>query len=858
MANQTITTAVNYDDASISGLTNGETITNNGGSLTINSDVRWNQQAAVMGSVTCSAVLGGSIYIDGKNVWELYFSASTGNVPSQAAIGSNGVTGGTSGATGELLRVWATGSLDPSAAGGAMPATGWIKLRSKVGTFLNGEVVTLPGGATITLNGVGQRSWINVAQAEATTITCSGSGVYNITGDWYSLGVTSGATGQTLQYPILDYCPALQIETSAGSGVYEWWVNGGDKWNAATQVIGTDERARFFGQNLTTGVITIAQRTGGAGNCGYLPPTGCAIRMPNVLLSNANSTNWNLNTQKTGTNNRGLISTIVSATINFDKAAYSWNLASDRVKSVTLTNVAFVGGFAISNCSSSTTITGVASTYYANLGGAASISAANNLSMTGGTRIVNTVQGAAINITGCSGVTITDTAFETFPFGTSQTRSTGATTAVNMTACSNITITNVELITGYLQLQSCSNVVVTDVSYADSHFLTTQITGGIATAIYILNKSTNIEVVNFKNWRSIANVHPYNRGVWSQFGCENITARNFGTSSAPYNCGTSNSLQWIVWFEQVTNGNIRRIYTTGTTSQVVLGTNNYNVRAENVYLNTATSVSTSFANCWLRGWKATYLISQQPACVGWHWYDCFDSATTGKIIAIPNPTSAYSTGVVTTSFTGNSNFTQNGSVTLKNVNDWIEWEHPYFVLGHNGFQNTAAVITGDNTANHAYTFQYNTGSGWNGTYLTLNGANLSGIGAISPTTGIKLKIRATCTVAAAGNQISYIEVRTTTSATDQLTLYSLPGSLVTVTNLVANSRVKISRVDTGEVLGQGTNGAASSVTLEVPYSGSVLIEARQGTNSPFYKPWVTQTTITSAGVTSVVALQETD
>ena len=51
MANQTITTAVNYDSASIGALLDGETITINGGGLTINADTRLNQQAAVFGTV---------------------------------------------------------------------------------------------------------------------------------------------------------------------------------------------------------------------------------------------------------------------------------------------------------------------------------------------------------------------------------------------------------------------------------------------------------------------------------------------------------------------------------------------------------------------------------------------------------------------------------------------------------------------------------------------------------------------------------------------------------------------------------------------------------------------------------------
>ena len=231
MANQTVTTVVNYDDTSISGLLNGETITINGGSVTVDSDVRWNHQEAVFGSVTLSATLGGSFLIDGTQIWEVPFSASTGNVPTQNALGSNGVTGGTSGATGELTRVWATGSLVPEAAGGAMPATGYIKLRSKTGTFQSGETITLPGGATVTASGAGKRSWINVAAREATTLTIPRLGNFQVTGDWYEIGTTDGTDDQVLQFPVADECPAVQVETAPGSGTYEWWLNGGSKWH---------------------------------------------------------------------------------------------------------------------------------------------------------------------------------------------------------------------------------------------------------------------------------------------------------------------------------------------------------------------------------------------------------------------------------------------------------------------------------------------------------------------------------------------------------------------------------------------------------------------------------------------------
>jgi hypothetical protein len=231
MAAQTVTTTVNYDSAAIAPLLDGETITINGGSLTIDADTRHNQQAAVFANITVSSTLGGVVAIDGTQIWEVPFSASTGNVPTQAALGSNGVTGGTSGATGELTRVWATGSFNPSAAGGAMPATGFIKLRTKTGNFTSGETITLANGATVTASSAGKRSWIHVVGQSGSTLLTPRMANVTTRGDWHELGTTDGTDNQTIQMPVRDEFPAVQIETAVGSGVYEWWANAADAWN---------------------------------------------------------------------------------------------------------------------------------------------------------------------------------------------------------------------------------------------------------------------------------------------------------------------------------------------------------------------------------------------------------------------------------------------------------------------------------------------------------------------------------------------------------------------------------------------------------------------------------------------------
>jgi len=235
MADQTLTTITNYDSGTLSGLLNGENITINGGSLTIDADVRYNQQGTVFNNITLSATLGGEVIIDGTKIWEIPFSSSSGNVPALTTLGNNGVTGGTSGATGELTRVWATASVDPATAGGAMPATGFIKLRSKTGNFQNGETITLPGGATVIASGSGKRSWINVVGREAGALTTRRLANFSVVGDWYEIGQTDGTDNQQLFLPVQEELTAIQIETASGSNTYEWWINAGHRWinNAA-------------------------------------------------------------------------------------------------------------------------------------------------------------------------------------------------------------------------------------------------------------------------------------------------------------------------------------------------------------------------------------------------------------------------------------------------------------------------------------------------------------------------------------------------------------------------------------------------------------------------------------------------
>ena len=272
MANQTLVANQNYDDAAIAGLANGEGITLAGFNLLCDSDSRWGQQAAVHGNIAPSATLGGDILWDSTRVWWMAYDAPSGNVPALGTCGVQNCTGGTSGATGEFLGIWSSIPGAPVAAAAAIPATGWVKFRSKVGTFVDNETVTLSNGATLTVNSAtgGQRGWLHwVGQAGGICNTVR-LGTATATGDWFELGVTNGSDDQTFAIPVLDHVPFVEIQTGVGSSTWEKWVNPGFRWGQSVQMVATDIRGKMFGQwkevtatsVVSSAVVTMTDTTG--------------------------------------------------------------------------------------------------------------------------------------------------------------------------------------------------------------------------------------------------------------------------------------------------------------------------------------------------------------------------------------------------------------------------------------------------------------------------------------------------------------------------------------------------------------------------------------------------------------------
>lgn len=814
MAAQTITTTVNFDSPSVLGLLNGEAITVNGGALTIDSDVRWNQNAAVLGSITVSSTLGGSVLFDGSKVWELRYTAATGNVPAQAALGSNGVTGGTSGATGELLRVWGSG-LEPLAAGGAMPATGWVKLRSKTGNFQAGEVVTLPGGATITISSPGKRSWLHIVGAENGTLTIPRLGDVKFRGEWYELGTTNGSDDQTFQFPVADACPAIWIEKYAGAynllGEFglEPWLAAGDRWGTATPFVAQDVRGKYFGQDLATGVITIARRASNA--CGFKPAAGLKVFVPNLILSSSTSANWAANTINATITTRYEIATTAAGTVDVVGVSSSWYFNCASPVSASVKRSGFLEAVRVVNCAKTWVLEDVgvglrsATAAQTALTTAQCLSGGNMLRV----RLSRSVQGVVWSALDMADVQGTDVQIETFGASGSTLRS-AAVTALQLLRSVRITLNGLSLLGARANPASVSGLTINGLAYADNLIGETQVANALSPVTLDAN-CTGVDVSGCAPFGGLAGVLPYSTWIAGASGNTDVTLRDIGTPASPLDADQTNRMQGAISGVTFNGLTVRRVYMRNLRSKMLtVGNDSQNMTLVNVWGDGGTQQDINATNSTVRGCRFGQWTGAYSAVYGCHWQDFFVDDTSGRfVITCQEPTDA-TAGQCVTSFAPGSGFTGAGSVSMANAGDYVEWVMPYFALGHTALANVAPTVSGTNVANHALQFQADTGSGWSA-WADLTGPNLAAVGAINPATGIKLKVRATVTVASTSNLLTFIRIDTVTDATSQQVQYPLPGVLTTLAAQVplTGAEVRVYDLDNSPAGSLGTELAGT-------------------------------------------------
>ena len=164
MATFTITTPVNID--TLASKAGSDTYNINGGYLTVDQDTRYgtnSNTSAGMGNITLSATLGGTIEFNATAVRLIPYDTGSGTVPASNTVITN------NGASGKLIAVYSALNAAPTAAGAAMPASGYIKVKQVTGTYAAG---TLTGtGLTATATSPDTPGWIEIVGVNALTCT---------------------------------------------------------------------------------------------------------------------------------------------------------------------------------------------------------------------------------------------------------------------------------------------------------------------------------------------------------------------------------------------------------------------------------------------------------------------------------------------------------------------------------------------------------------------------------------------------------------------------------------------------------------------------------------------------------------
>lgn len=864
MTTYTITTPTNI--TALASKAGGDTYNVNGGTLTIDCDSRYGLNQGVttgyLGAVTISSTLGGAVKIDATKVRLIPFTGGSGNVP---AASTSIVQGSV---TSELLGVWSAINTTPTAAGAAMPASGFIKVRNVVG----GAGVYAAGalsGIGATARGADIVGWIEVIGKESTSVIVPRIGSMSVQGAWLSpfdsTGAeiqTSGVAGQSIQLPASvsnSFYSGCWVETIAGSGVYSRWGSANDLVSAS---LATDERGRFCWIS-PAGVLRFG--SDGTNTVGLVPPSGCRIRVANVLLGSSNSTvGFAANSLPNSTlTTRFFWATSSAGPLTIDIANVAWGFSGPSLYTLSFTNSTFVAPISIVN---TTTAFNLSNCIFSQRDVAGATASGNTYSVTSYAPSSNvsdnlffqyTQNVASSFIVSCSLVSGTFNRnrahcamvpTQSAPPGTFSLVLNGSTgdgnESVGGCAFGSLTMVSAKL----------TNSKLCCWAYGTSAATPTSLIATIGTF--------KDSVIDGLSWllSTTDTCQPVTNGGYSipQLA-SNSKIRNLGSQTTPLDLGTVHPPASIVSssFGAVFTGvSVQKVYTTATTGALVNeSVQNASFNIENCSSLSATALSLFAANSFVRAVRTPTLAVAAANASGVHWGDFFTSDTVGSINVFM--TDAASTTTDQMSITsGTPKFTGGPGLITATAGDQVTWTMKYLAQGHTGLG--APVMTGGTIGNYLVEFRadINDGNGWSA-WATANTANLAAV-VVNAALGVKLMLRITC-LTASTTAITGLRIPTTTTlAAQQAVAYPLDPVTISVTNIVAGSRIKVTRTDTSAVL---DNAAVSGTTYSLTgdYTGiPVQVEVRCATPpGPYYQPWVAGGTVLSTGL-AFQALQVRD
>lgn len=780
MAAQTITTDANHDD--LTGRLGGDPIIiTEFATLTIDSE----PQRTPMGNLGHITVTAGELLIDARGVRHLDYTGGSGTLTQGTTI-----TGNVTGATATFMR----------------DLTGTLKLKNVVGSFADTEGLTAGSGWTGTASGTERLGTLEVLFQEGKNTNPSRQGTVTYKGEWIEIGTSNGTANQTVQFWNSNFCSAVWIETGAGTGVYEKWMN----YNRSmTNNVKAGQFGNFYSQVHGNATLTF-----GNGTWGNIPPNGAKIRVPNLYISQSTSVAPTVATMPSGlgsyyriTGNAGaynidkvnLISYWVSsnmANIDVSNSSIAHTvLISEAFAPFTFRNCAFVRPYTLVNTNN--LLNGILSpstnivddcVFYAEGIGASNLQAIVFSSNT------------PVQFTNCTAILDSST-------------NTNDRLITLTTNCDNSLFSNCKLI-GYSLIVSTANVRLENITLGVN-----------------LNGTDNPGATDHFNISNMVNLEVDNMTIDPSYGLYTTTTSNIITCSTSTKVTFSNfgSLDNPV----VTTGMTNSINLTSGCTDVVIANCHFTERI-GTFNNSSTRVliqncsqtgldllNNSSVNSVVLSYRGTGDIganngveTDYTSVYDNNYYTTFKSDTEGLVSIIMNEKSNNPT--LYTILSGNNKeiyFNSLGDLSITGLNNEIEFliESPIAdnnkILGFTSFQNVDPQIVRQNTipvtpGNLEYSYDIDTGSGFSGTFKSLTGSNLSGE-TITPDGGFRLKVRVKCIVASTSTTTNLINgigiLMNTTLPAQRDNLYSIRPVVANYTlqlpNILEGSRYRIYNVN---------------------------------------------------------------
>lgn len=785
----TFTLSANSNITDLTGKAGADTYNLNGYTLTIDTDSRYglNQNtSATLGDIACSSTLGGECHIDGTAIRIIPFDTGTGNVPTDDTTISQGS------ASGKLIGVWSSFTSSPTAAGSAMPASGYIKIRQWNSTeYAAGALTGISANAT----GASQVGWLEIIGAETKSVTSARLGMFRITGTMMILGTTSGSSNQTLQIPTSGlgaWFGGVFIEKTADAGDWEFWPNAGTTTGIATD--STRGKVVWIDGVTNYGLVRIGND--GSTTAGYTPPSGRRIGIPNVFCHNATVATPTANAypNSTYTTRYDFNTSSYSGNIDISHASVSWYLYFAAATDVLMEYVSAVEWISVSSSTSTVDL------YRCGIGQIAALSddyssTLNIQNITDSCSIVevvatvgtNTAGQVAIILAASRNIVMSDCKAIRLPART-------MTTLYTLSAISDATINRPVCIGGRLYVSNCFNCTVNDLIYADTAVGTTGTSNGTF-AVDVTNGAGNtINGVTIP----VANTQPYAQlvGLYTTY---DAVVKNIGSYASPLSLGSANKTGYLIYAAGCTNTKVMRVYVDTVRSIMFYGADSPSslLTLQNCMVLDGTGTFTPVtSNPIIKGYRASAAPAASQSNAGMHFIDYFTSDTAGLVAimtknwktTVEPSASSYEVTAGNPRFSGAAS----GGLMLPAVGDQIVYTWPWYVIGHTGFANSNPTFSASGISSSNVSVEYqidkNDGNGWNGTWITATGANLSAETGIDASLGFKLRVRLTCTSANTG-YLTQLTITTTSSTTAQAYQYQLGSWTVTLTGLVAGTEI---------------------------------------------------------------------